>query len=123
MKFLQKGEFDMKTVFTLFFGLFAVQNVMALGELNCTNAERTLIREEKEIWGANPINYYVDGVKTTITKEHFYKNTKVIHVSIINTKEGSGEEIFTIRMTITKEDGNKVSDFVLCRKWWDQNID
>lgn len=101
----------------------ASTQAMALQELNCSNGDRTLVREEKEIWGANPINHYIKDELVKNAQEIFDNKSKHIISRKINAADGSGDEVYTIKLTLIDENNQATTDFVICHKWWDKNID
>jgi hypothetical protein len=113
----------MKTIIITLSTILLSTSAFALGALNCSNADRTFVREEQEIWGANPIYYFINGEKVQVVKEIFDVGSKKVLSSKIDVETEAGEEIYTIKMTLQLSDNKRQSDVVICRKWWNASID
>lgn len=101
----------------------AASQALALGELNCSNGDRTLVREEKEIWGANPVQYFIKSELVLNAREFFDEQTKHILTRRINKRDGSGNEVYTIRLKVIGDSEQSATDFVICHRWWDKRVD
>jgi len=107
---------------------------LGLGETNCSNAQASLRRVEKEIWGANLVTFIVHG-------EEFQEedldikvapgSKRVLERRVANT---GGHETAAFKVEVSRRDGKpfrtegsqevlKVVDNVLCYTWWNNAID
>ena len=100
-----------------------VSTAFAESLLNCSNAEGTLKRVEKEIWDSpNYISWKVDGRKIQFQKEEFDDASKVVLLMKKTTElPGTVEEVFVSGVSIylvpkANERRRPISDFVICRR-------
>lgn len=110
----------MKKTLAILVLAMAGSQAFALHETNCSNADGSIKRVEKEIWGANPVVYTVDGQVVSADKVTMDESTKSVLVGQdTRGRAGGGREIYTILMKV--ENGRE--DFVICNSWWNSAID
>lgn len=112
----------MKKVILALVLMFLGQHSFALQAMNCSNAERTFVRVEEEIWGANPIYVLLNGEKKTILEESFVEGTKVVLSKVERSEEQYREEVFAAQLLVKFDGGTRV-DYVICKSWSNNLID
>lgn len=92
---------------------------LAIGTTLCSNAEGTIKRIEREIWGANPISWSIHGVEVdrqdVVVERH---STKLLHREITFDSPLGEKKIESFVMKISFPVGGESerdSDFVICR--------
>lgn len=97
-------------VVIVFIGL--TSNVFALYSLNCSNATGSLKRVEKEIWGKNLIEWYLNGNLFRIASEK-YDEKKILS---LRESKFYRHEVFAAKVALfpAKTNADQVVDFVIC---------
>lgn len=127
------GELVMKKYYFLTLLLLTLMistNANALGELNCSNADGSVKRVEKEIWGANPVTWTAGGIewsRSQFSEEFDSASKKILSTKETKNKEvvEESEEIYAVKVKLTtsdlsfKPDPKEVihNEWVICRNW------
>lgn len=113
----------MLSQFVIFVSGFALAtSAFALTETNCSNADGTLMRSEKEIWGANLVDWKLNGNLIESDEIQVDEGSKMILESQrVFSGFGGRKQISTFAMKVMLASGK--TDFVICSSWQDEAID
>lgn len=111
------------------FLVLASMSAFALHETNCSNSDGSMKRVEKEVWGANPISFYLNGEKI-FSKDYDITLDDSTKTTLLTRQIPNGvAETYSIEMTFTKlasdpsEGNTTVKDMVICTTWRNNFID
>lgn len=89
----------------------------AIGSTQCSNAEGSIARVEKEIWGANPVHWLINGEQLedqSVTVDQTTVKQLSLEISIDDLGEKQVETT-VMKISFRNLEGMVTHDFVICK--------